>query len=95
MALAHGSEILVSRTICEVAAGANLAFHERGTHELRGLPGSWELFRASPAPLATVTLPGSSRRPIAARSLDRADAPDGDAPAPGAQRKARSRGSLD
>jgi class 3 adenylate cyclase len=70
MNLARGNEILVSRTIRDVAAGANLAFLERGSHELRGLPGMWELYRASPAPLSTVTLPTSSRRPIALRTRD-------------------------
>ena len=30
-----------------LVAGAGLSFAERGSHELKGLPGRWELFAAS------------------------------------------------
>ena len=43
-ALAKPSEVLVSRTVTDLVAGAGLAFESRGTHPLKGVPGEWELF---------------------------------------------------
>lgn len=44
MAEANAQEILVSRTVVDLAAGAGWNFAERGEHHLRGLPGAWQLF---------------------------------------------------
>jgi hypothetical protein len=41
------NEVLVSRVVTDVVAGAGLNFSNRGTHELKGLPGLWDLFAAS------------------------------------------------
>ena len=43
-ALAGAGEILVSRTIRDLVAGAPLRLESRGTHELKGVPGLWEIF---------------------------------------------------
>jgi class 3 adenylate cyclase len=43
-ALAQPSEVLVSRTVTDLVAGAGIAFEPRGTHHLKGVPGDWELF---------------------------------------------------
>jgi class 3 adenylate cyclase len=43
-ALAGAGEILVSRTIRDLVAGASIRLESRGTHELKGVPGSWEIF---------------------------------------------------
>jgi pimeloyl-ACP methyl ester carboxylesterase/class 3 adenylate cyclase len=43
-ALAASSEVLVSRTVTDLVAGAGIAFQLRGTHQLKGVPGDWELF---------------------------------------------------
>lgn len=43
-ALAGPGEVLVSGTVKDLVAGSGLAFEERGSHELRGVPGSWPLF---------------------------------------------------
>ena len=37
-------EILVSRTIRDLVAGSPIRLERRGTHELRGVPGPWEIF---------------------------------------------------
>lgn len=37
-------QVLVSRTVAELAAGSDLRFEDRGAHELRGVPGSWTLY---------------------------------------------------
>ena len=47
MAQSQPSEVLVSRVVTDLVAGAGLKFAERGSHELKGLPGRWELFAAS------------------------------------------------
>ena len=47
MAQSQPSEVLVSRVVTDLVAGAGLRFSERGSHELKGLPGRWELFAAS------------------------------------------------
>jgi class 3 adenylate cyclase len=43
-ALAGPGEILVSRTIRDLVAGAPIRLESRGSHELKGVPGSWEVF---------------------------------------------------
>jgi pimeloyl-ACP methyl ester carboxylesterase/class 3 adenylate cyclase len=45
-ALAGAGEILVSRTIRDLVAGAPVRLQSRGLHELKGVPGSWEIFAA-------------------------------------------------
>jgi pimeloyl-ACP methyl ester carboxylesterase len=47
MAQSQSSEVLVSRVVTDLVAGAGLKFSERGSHELKGLPGHWDLFAAS------------------------------------------------
>ena len=47
MAQAGPGETLVSRVVTDLVAGAGLGFAERGSHELKGIPGRWELFAAS------------------------------------------------
>jgi class 3 adenylate cyclase len=42
--LAEAGEVLVSSTVKELVVGSGLSFDERGTHELRGVPGEWRLF---------------------------------------------------
>jgi class 3 adenylate cyclase len=37
------SEILVSSTLRDLVAGSGLSFHSHGLHELKGVPGQWEL----------------------------------------------------
>jgi pimeloyl-ACP methyl ester carboxylesterase len=47
MAHSAADEVLVSRVVTDLVAGAGLRFSERGSHELKGLPGKWDLFAAS------------------------------------------------
>jgi pimeloyl-ACP methyl ester carboxylesterase len=44
MAAADPGEVLVSGTVKDLVVGSGLEFTERGTHDLRGVPGSWPLF---------------------------------------------------
>lgn len=43
-ALANAGEVLVSSTVKDLVAGSGIEFSERGTHELKGIPGEWRLF---------------------------------------------------
>ena len=42
--LAGPSEVLVSRTVVDLVAGSGIEFLDRGEHELKGVPGAWQLF---------------------------------------------------
>ena len=44
--LAAPGEVLVSQTVRDLVAGSGLAFEDRGTHVLKGVPNKWRLFRA-------------------------------------------------
>jgi class 3 adenylate cyclase len=46
-ALARGGEVLVSSTVKDLVIGSDLDFDDRGTHELRGVPGEWQLYAVS------------------------------------------------
>ena len=43
-ALAEADEVLVSAAVPPLVAGSTIRFASRGTHELKGVPDSWELF---------------------------------------------------
>lgn len=43
-ALAHAGEVLVSKTVKDLVTGSDIAFQDRGTHLLKGIPGEWSLF---------------------------------------------------
>jgi class 3 adenylate cyclase len=45
-ALATPGEVLVSQTVRDLVAGSGLAFEDRGSHRLKGVPDEWRLFRA-------------------------------------------------
>jgi hypothetical protein len=36
--------VLVSRTVRDAVVGSGIAFEDRGTHELKGVPGRWQLY---------------------------------------------------
>lgn len=44
--LAQPGEVLVSRTVIDLVAGSGLDFDDRGEHDLKGVPGRWQLFAA-------------------------------------------------
>ena len=43
-ALADEGEVLTSRTLKELTAGAELVFEDRGVHELKGVPDEWQVY---------------------------------------------------
>jgi class 3 adenylate cyclase len=44
MDAAGPGELIVSSTVKDLVAGSGLRFADRGTHDLRGVPGEWRLF---------------------------------------------------
>ena len=44
MGKAQPGEVVVSRTVRDLTIGSGLEFVDRGVHELKGIPGAWELF---------------------------------------------------
>jgi class 3 adenylate cyclase len=44
--LAAPGEVLVSSTVRDLVAGSGITFADRGSSELRGIPGEWRLFAA-------------------------------------------------
>jgi class 3 adenylate cyclase len=55
-ALAQPDEVLVSRTVADLVGGSGIAFADRGTHSLKGVPDQWQLFAVDDPRLA----PGAS-----------------------------------
>lgn len=47
MGQSGANEVFVSRVVTDLVAGAGLKFAERGTFDLKGIPGSWDLFAAT------------------------------------------------
>ena len=59
-ALAGPNDVLVSSTLRDLVIGSGLEFENRGAHELKGVPGDWQLFAVAsaemPAPSRTVAV---------------------------------------
>jgi pimeloyl-ACP methyl ester carboxylesterase len=48
-ALGNAGDVLVSRTVKDLVAGAGISFEERGTHVLKGVPDEWTIFSVADA----------------------------------------------
>jgi pimeloyl-ACP methyl ester carboxylesterase/class 3 adenylate cyclase len=55
-ALAGADEVLVSSTVKDLVVGSGISFADRGTQELKGVPGEWSLFAVD-----KVEMPASSQ----------------------------------
>ena len=47
--IADAGEVLVSQTVKDLVAGTGLSLEDRGERQLKGVPGSWRVYRASSA----------------------------------------------
>jgi class 3 adenylate cyclase len=45
--MAAASEVLVSQTVKDLMVGSDLVFEHRGSHKLKGVPGTWNLYRVA------------------------------------------------
>ena len=43
-ALAAPGEVLVTKTVTDLVAGSGISFADRGVHDLKGVPGNWQLY---------------------------------------------------
>jgi class 3 adenylate cyclase len=43
-ALAEPDEVLVTKTVTDLVAGSGINFADRGMHDLKGIPGNWQLY---------------------------------------------------
>jgi class 3 adenylate cyclase len=43
-AVAGPNEVLVSQTVMDAVTGSGISFDDRGTHDLKGVPGRWRLY---------------------------------------------------
>ena len=66
-AAAAPGETLVSRTVSDLVAGSGFNFATRGTHQLKGVPGEWELLAA----MGSTTVPSVPAEPPKPRLSDR------------------------
>jgi class 3 adenylate cyclase len=48
-AKAGPGEVLASSTVRDLVAGSGLEFEDRGSHELKGVPGEWRLYAVANA----------------------------------------------
>jgi class 3 adenylate cyclase/pimeloyl-ACP methyl ester carboxylesterase len=63
-AAAGPGEVAVSRTVRDLLVGSDLRFASRGEHELKGVPGRWEIFAAG-TETATAAAPATPQpRPL-------------------------------
>ncbi|HLX38367.1 MAG TPA: adenylate/guanylate cyclase domain-containing protein, partial [Candidatus Binataceae bacterium] len=46
-AIAAAGEVLVSSTVKDLVAGSGIEFAPRGSHQLKGVPGQWQLYAAT------------------------------------------------
>jgi class 3 adenylate cyclase/pimeloyl-ACP methyl ester carboxylesterase len=68
-ALAGPEQILTSRTVHDLMVGSGMQFASMGDHELKGVPGRWELFSVSRPDVEPPALPAEDSM---ATALDRA-----------------------
>jgi class 3 adenylate cyclase len=45
--LAEPNEVLVSRTVTDLVLGSGITFEDKGQHDLKGIPGTWQLYKAA------------------------------------------------
>jgi hypothetical protein len=70
-AIAGAGQIVASRTVHDLMVGSGMRFESLGQHELKGVPGSWELF-AVRRPDAAPATPAAPVDGSLATALDRA-----------------------
>ena len=75
MSKAGDDEVLVSSTVRDALAGAEVQFEDRGTTELKGVPGEWRLFVVEKSPqliaAALGTEPVAAPEPVGVESVPR------------------------
>jgi class 3 adenylate cyclase len=47
--ISGAGEVIVSGVVADLVTGAGIEFEDRGEHELKGLPGRWQLLKVASA----------------------------------------------
>jgi class 3 adenylate cyclase/streptogramin lyase len=75
--LAAPGEVLVTQTIVDLVSGSGLDFDERGTHELKGVPGAWRLFALLAVDGVALGPPLDPLEAVERRTVASSDRPEG------------------
>jgi pimeloyl-ACP methyl ester carboxylesterase/class 3 adenylate cyclase len=69
-ALAGANEVVVSSTVKDLVVGSGISFGDRGTQELKGVPGEWRLFAVEgvEAPASNLLVPDERGRRLSDRA---------------------------
>jgi pimeloyl-ACP methyl ester carboxylesterase/class 3 adenylate cyclase len=69
-ALAGANEVVVSSTVKDLVVGSGISFGDRGTQELKGVPGEWRLFAVEgvEAPASNLLVPDKRGRRLSDRA---------------------------
>jgi class 3 adenylate cyclase/pimeloyl-ACP methyl ester carboxylesterase len=62
---ADAGEVLVSRTVRDLTLGSGLAYDDAGIHHLKGVPGEWELYAVTHAPVVVASGAADAPEPTA------------------------------
>ena len=76
MAEAAPGEVMVSSTVRDLVTGSGIAFEDRGTHALKGVPGEWQLLavdRSGPSPTSREGRLATHPTPPASEGMRRSD----------------------
>ena len=76
MAEAADGEIMVSSTVRDLVTGSGIAFDDRGTHALKGVPGEWQLLavdRTGPSPTSREARLAAHPTPPVSEGMRRSD----------------------
>lgn len=57
MALGGAAEVLATSTVKDLVLGADLTFADRGAHELKGVPGTWQVYTVTAVDAVSVAEP--------------------------------------
>jgi class 3 adenylate cyclase len=63
-ALARPGEVLLSRTVRDLVIGSELDLRQRGTHRLKGVPGSWSLYAVIAIESDALSRTPTTRQPL-------------------------------
>jgi pimeloyl-ACP methyl ester carboxylesterase/class 3 adenylate cyclase len=69
--LADAGEVLVSSTVKDLVVGSGISFSDRGTRELKGVPGEWRLFGVDhvESPASDLLVPDTRERRLGDRAF--------------------------
>lgn len=71
MALGGAADVLVTGTVRDLVAGGDTQWEDRGSHELKGVPGAWQIWRLEKLDVSTLPSPLDPARAASIRESHR------------------------